>query len=239
MALIAEINARHLLPKKFGPKSKFNERLERKYLNDFLSGRGRQLGLVATNEEFQNLTFSAWYFLSKVKPSPAKPFDYHFTFNKESVRALSFLFGNKSTGVILRFFEPKIKGFAKSDDTGIMHTSMLEFGDLWEELAACDANISSGGLVFERDKKMLIYRTADIPLDKTTIDYLKQIQVLYQHSLSIQEAVIPLFNQGSYGEQRVPYTFRTAIPWIVDLSSLKEAAKRHQTRFRKLAQEIL
>ena len=39
MAIIKKINAKYLLSKNFGPENKSSERIERKYLGDYLSKR--------------------------------------------------------------------------------------------------------------------------------------------------------------------------------------------------------
>lgn len=239
MAIIAETSVAHFLPKSFERRIRFKERSDKNYIANFLSGSRYYSGLVITDENFKNLTYSAWYFSSKTLQIPENPFFYHFTFNKKSINALSFLLGIKTMDAILQFFDPILKKHAKFDETGKIHKSWLELRGIWDEFRIRDPNTTRGGLFFNRNKKILVYRTADVPLDKTSTDYLSQIQILFKHSLVPQETIIPLSGPGFHGEQRMPYTFKTALPWIVDLVSLKEALKRHQTRFPELAQEIL
>jgi len=239
MAIIAETNVAHFLPKSFQRRIRFKERSDKNYIANFLSGSRYYSGLVITDENFKNLTYSAWYFSSKTLQIPGNPFSYHFTFNKESINALSFLLGVKTMDAILQFFNPILKKHAKLDETGRMHKSWLELRGIWDELRVRQPNTARGGLSFNRNKKTLIYRAADVPMDETSTEYLSQIKVLFNHSSVSQESIIPLAGPGFSGEQIAPYTFKTAIPWIVDLESLKLAVERYPTRFPELAQEIL
>ena len=240
MALITTTRVTHLLPKHFGPKSKFNPKIEKKYLGGFLNGKRGKPGLVETDNNFRNLTQSAWYFLSRTEQIPNKSSFYYFIFDRESALALSFFIGVKTTDAILQYFSPKIGNLANLDATKEMQESQLRFNKLWEAIPDNNTNLATGGLAFARNKQTLTYKTTKLPVDERAEEYLRQIQALYRHSLDTHEAVIPTFIPGSslYGEERIPFSFMTAIPWIVDLPSLRGALQKHQSRFPELAQAI-